>query len=229
VLVVVVLVAYLTGRESGRRAAEEASPAPSHTTAVAGESPVSAAPTLEDSSGQKLAPAEPAEDFPSTDYQPPFPAFEDDLQETEPTGWADAADPAGGASPGQAEVAAYFVQIEAYEQQAKYWGNPQEFAMALIGQGAKGNTRGFEQLIETHRDAQEQIESMTVPLPCQEHHRRTLALLSQALRLLEGLQRGVVSGNVGGLATLSGNARQLEAQAREVDALAADLKSRFGL
>jgi len=221
-----VLVAYLAGRQSGRQAAEEARPAPDPTLAVGGESPES---TLEGSSSRGLDPSETAEELPATDYEPPFPAFEDDLQETEPTGWADAADPAATTNPGQAEVAAYFVQIEAYEQQAKYWGNPQEFAMALIGQGAKGDTSGFEQLIETHRNAQEQIESMTVPLPCQEHHRRTLALLSQALRLLEDLQRGVVSGSVGGLAALSGNARQLEAQAREVDALAADLKSRFGL
>ena len=101
--------------------------------------------------------------------------------------------------------------------------------MALIGQGAKGDTRGFEQLLETHRNAQKQIESMTVPLPCQEHHRLTLAVLSQALRLLEELQRGVVSGSAGGLVALSSDARQLETQTRAVDALAADLKRQFGL
>jgi len=229
VLVVVVLVAYLFGRESGRRAAEETRAAHTQTIAVGGESPVSPALTPEDSAGHGLAPSEPAEEFPATDDQPAFPAFADDFQESEPTGWADAADPAAAANPGRAEVAAYFVQIEAYEQQAKYWDNPQELAMALIGQGAKGDTRGFEQLLETHRNAQKQIESMAVPLPCQEHHRLTLAVLSQALGLLEELQRGVVSGSAGGLVALSSDARQLETQTRAVDALAADLKRQFGL
>jgi hypothetical protein len=223
--VAVVLVAYLAGKDSGRRAAEEVRSAPVPTVAVEGESPAPPEPALEDFSGQGRAPSEATED----DYEPPFPTFEEVVQEAEPTAWGDTAAPAATTPSGQAEVAAYFAQIEAYERQAKYWSNPQEFAMALIGQGAKGDTRGFEQLIQTHRQAQEQIESMTVPLPCQEHHRRTLALLRQALRLLEALQRGVASGSVGGLAALSGDARQLETQAREVDVLAADLKHRFGL
>jgi len=131
--------------------------------------------------------------------------------------------------PQAAAVAAYFAEIEAHEQQAKYWSNPQELAMTLVGQGVQGDTSGFDQLLDTHRTAQRQIESMTVPLPCQEHHRRTVGVLREALALLEKLQRGVASGGLEGLLSLSGEARQLEAETREIDGLAAELKRRFGL
>jgi hypothetical protein len=126
-------------------------------------------------------------------------------------------------------VAAYFTEIEALERQAKYWSNPQELAMSLVGQGAQGDTSGMRQLLETQRSAQRQIEAMSVPSPCREHHRRTVEVMGRALELLETLESGMASGNLEGLMALTGEARQLEADTRQVDALATQLKREYGL
>jgi len=143
--------------------------------------------------------------------------------------WTTEPAPASAASPQGAAVAAYFAEIESYEQQAKYWSNPQELALSLVGQSAQGDTGGMRQLLETQRTAQRQIESMTVPLPCQEHHRRTVEMLGRAGELLERLEGRLASGDIEGLLSLSSEARQLETDTREVDALAGQIKRQFGL
>ena len=147
----------------------------------------------------------------------------------QPSDW-----PAGSGTPPAADpqapaVAAYFSEIEALEQGAKYWSNPQELAMSLVGQGAQGDTSGMRQLLEAQRTAQRQIEAMSVPSPCQEHHRRTVEVLGRALELLETLEGGMASGDLEGLLSLTGEARQLEADTRQVDALGTQLKRQFGL
>ena len=101
--------------------------------------------------------------------------------------------------------------------------------MSLVSQGAQGDTSGMRQLLETQRSAQRQIEAMTVPSPCQEHHRRTVQVLGRALELLEKLESGMASGNLDSLLSLSGEARTLEADTRKVDALGAELKREYGL
>lgn len=220
VLVVLLLVAYLIGRDSGRRATEAArvDPAAAFSTDGAAAAPVPApVPPI----GTSPAVAPPLASWPPEER----PSYTDQQQ----TGWADPVAPQNAADPQAAAVASYFAEIEALEQQAKYWNNPQELAMTLVGQGAQGDTSGFAQLLETHRTAQRQIESMTVPVPCQEHHRRTVGVLRDALVLLEKLQRGMASGGIEGLLSLSGEARQLEAETGEIDTLAAELKRRFGL
>ena len=226
VLLVLLLVAYLIGKESGRRSTEAQGVDPAAAFATGPEAP---APPV----------AAPPTPFPwpplgtSTGAAPPLASWppEQRPSDTNPQhpGWTAPVASSSAADPRAAAVAAYFAEIEAHEQQAKYWSNPQELAMTLVGQGVQGDTSGFDQLLETHRAAQQQIEAMSVPLPCQEHHRRTVGVLREALALLEKLQRGVASGGLEGLMSLSGEAQQLEAETREVDALAAELKRRFGM
>lgn len=225
VLVVLLIVVYLLGKESGRRATEAARVDPAVASATGTEAPappVAAPPTpvpwppLGTSTGAAAPLATwPPEERPSDTNQ-------------QRTGWNDPVAPSSAADPQAAAVEAYLAEIEAYGQQASS-SSPQELAMTLMGQGMQGDTSGFEQLLETQRTAQRQIESMTVPLPCQEHHRRTLAALRQSLALGEKLGRGMTSGDLGGLLSLSGEARQLEAVAGELEALAAQLRRRFGL
>jgi len=226
VLLVLLLVAYLIGKESGRRSIE----APRVDSAAASSTgPEAPAPTV--------APSPTPFPWPplgtSTGAAPPLASWPPEQRPSDSNpqhpGWTAPVASSSAADPQAAAVAAYFAEIEAHEQQAKYWSNPQELAMTLVGQGVQGDTSGFDQLLETHRSAQRQIESMTVPPPCQEHHRRTVAVLNQALALLEKLQRGLASGGLEGLLSLSGEARQLEAETREIDALAAELKRRYGL
>jgi hypothetical protein len=219
-IVALLVVAYLVGRESGRRASE-----------AARLDPPAAAPELAIGHESPPAPLPPGEVY-ADPVQPVAPAaLEENLPDAgrHPLGGIDPAAPPAAADSQAAAVAAYFTEIEGYERQAKYWSNPQELAMTLMGQGVQGDTRGFEQLLETQRTAQRQIEAMTVPFPCHEHHRRTLEVMHEALALLEQLEGGVASGNLEGLLGLSGEARQLEAETREVDALAAELKRQYGV
>jgi hypothetical protein len=225
-IVALLVVAYLVGRESGRRATEAARVDPPVAAPVGGE-------TSELAFGHKTPPATvPQDGVRPNPVQPvaPWAPGEDPLDAGQQTpGWTDVAAPPAAADPQAAAVAVYFAELEGFERQAKYWSNPQELAMTLIGQGAQGDTSGFDKLLETHRAAERQIESMTVPFPCQEHHRRTLGVLRQALELLQKLQGGVASGDLDGLLSLSGESRQLEAETREIDALAVQLKRRYGL
>ena len=225
VLVVLLLVTYLIGRESGRRATEAARVDSPAALSTGGEPP--AAPVAV----PLPAPLPPVDNSPVAGHPSASWPPEQRRSDTNPQhpAWTDPVASSRVADPQAAAVAAYFAEIEAHEQQAKYWSNPQELAMTLVGQGVQGDTSGFDQLLDTHRTAQRQIESMTVPFPCQEHHRRTVGVLREALALLEKVQRGVASGGLEGLLSLSGEARQLEAETREIDALAAELKRRFGL
>jgi hypothetical protein len=129
----------------------------------------------------------------------------------------------------RAAVAAYFTQIEGYEQQAKYWSDPKELAMSVLSQGAQGDTSGVATLLTAQRTALAHVESMSVPPLCREHHERTVAVLRRAAKLLETIQGALGSGNIDGLLALSGDATQLESDTRAVDALAAKIKAEVGL
>jgi hypothetical protein len=220
-LLALLVVAYLVGRESGRRATGAATLDPPAAAPMGGET----------SELAPLTPA-PADRVYPDPVQPgaPWP-LEADPPAAGPQapGWPGVAEPPAAADPQAAAVAAYFAQLEGHERQAKYWSNPQELAMTLIGEGAQGDTSGFDKLLEAHRAAERQIAAMSVPYPCQEHHRRTLAVLGQALALLEKLQGGVMSGDLEGLVLLSGESRELEAETRAIDALAEQLKRQFGV
>jgi hypothetical protein len=209
------LVAYLVGRESGRRSAALVAPSP----AVAAPEP-DAYGGYDDDSGDYSD----DEELP-VDTQP-APAYDPWAQEASP---AEAAPPAPGPDPQAGAVAAYFAELEELERGAKYWNNPQELAMSLVGQGAQGDTSGFRQLVETQRAARRQIEAMTVPAPCLEHHRLTLDVMRQAVELLEKLEQGVSSGNLDGLLSLTEDSRALETDARKIDTMATALKRRYGV
>ncbi len=227
--VALLLVAYLVGRESGRRADETVRVDPR---AGSMESAPPEYPDDEEEWTDEL----PSPEDPAGGYSDGGgglaawpPAGSSIATEPEPSRWPDVAAGPSAPDPQAAAVAAYFSEIEALEQQAKYWSNPQELAMSLVGQGAQGDTSGMRQLLETQRSAQGQIEAMTVPSPCQEHHRRTVQVLGRALRLLEKLESGMASGNLDSLLSLSGEARTLEADTRKVDALGTQLKREYGL
>ena len=226
-IVALLLVAYFVGKESGRR-----------TTEVARVDPAAAP--------MEYEPSEYADDDEGWEDEDPFPEDSPEPEADAPLGswppgdgaldseppapaWPAAAPPPSAPDPQATAVAAYFTEIEALERQAKYWSNPQELAMSLVGQGAQGDTSGMRQLLETQRSAQSQIEAMNVPSPCREHHRRTVEVMGRALELLETLEAGMASGNLEGLMALTGEARQLEADTRQVDALASQLRREYGL
>jgi hypothetical protein len=126
-------------------------------------------------------------------------------------------------------VAAYFRQVESIQSQGKSSSDPEAFARALLEQGAKGDVSGFDSLAGANRRIGDALRAIEVPEPCREHHRRTLALVDESVAMLEQVKGQIQGSDGGSLAALPAEAMALERKAKEVDALAAEIKRRFGL
>jgi hypothetical protein len=128
-----------------------------------------------------------------------------------------------------AGVARYFQEMETAQASAKYWTDPQALAGSLVQGLAKGDRSGIDELLAATRGAHARMQAIDVPSDCAEHHRRSLELVVQGASMLEAIASGVTSGDVEGLGAFPAKARQLEADAKDVDALAARIKQRYGI
>lgn len=206
-------VTFLVGRESAR-----ARP-PAPTTAITSASPVSVPPGTPsapsaDSSAPTLSTIEP----------PPLSAQASAPNET--------AAPIPAAAPHDKlrdEVASYFREVEAIQGRAKSWGDPEAFAQKLVEQAGKGDVSGFDGLADANQKVRDGLLAVPVPEPCREHHRLTLTLLDESIAML-GRVKGQINGaDLSSLAAMPAQGKDLERKAKNVDAMAADIKRRFGL
>jgi hypothetical protein len=132
--------------------------------------------------------------------------------------------------PGEAaKVARYFQEMEAAQAAAQYWTDPQALAGTLVQGLANGDRSGIDQLIGATRGAYERMRGISVPFDCSEHHRRSLALVAEAAALLDGIATGTAGGDLDGVTAFASKARQLEADAKDVDTLAARIKQRYSI
>jgi hypothetical protein len=132
--------------------------------------------------------------------------------------------------PGEAaRVGRYFQEMETAQAAAKYWGDPQALAGSLVEGLSKGDRSGIDELLAATRGAHARMQAIAVPSDCAEHHRRSLDLVAQGASMLEAIANGVTSGNVDAFSAFPARARQLEADAKDVDALAARIKQRYGI
>jgi hypothetical protein len=211
-----VAIAYWAGRDSARwelRAPDARTspavppPAPAVAPAAASPSPAEAPITSADTVSSTPPPVAVFEPLTSAPSTPPAPE-------------------AQAANPAREAVARYLSEVEAIEGQARYWNDPQVLARTLVDQGARGETSGFDRLIETNRTALARLRSLAVPEACSEHHSATVPLMEEAIGLLERLKRGIGS-EAGSLEDVPALAQDLERRGRQVDALAAELKRRY--
>lgn len=204
VAICLVTIGFLLGRESGRRSeARHAAPVVTGTPFDAARDPVSA----------WTGPSTASSAVPDTAPGAPPPAYPVLL--------------AGG---GEREtVASYFAQVEAIEARAKTWSDPTALAQNLLSQVVNGDPSGFDGLIAAQRAARRDLQALVPPEACRAHLERTLALLDEATALLEGVRDRILGGDIEGLAGFALQAQGLEARAREVDTLAAGIKTRYGL
>lgn len=147
--------------------------------------------------------------------------------------------PTGGASPSAApvpldamryEVASYFREVEMIQSEGKSWGDPQALAQTLLAQAGKGDVSGFDGLAAANRKVRDALRAVAVPEPCREHHRMTVALLDESIGMLDRV-KGLISGaaDAGSLAAMPAEGQALERNAKQVDAMAAEIKRRFGI
>ena len=127
------------------------------------------------------------------------------------------------------DVARYFREVEAIQSQAKSGGDPEALARTLLEQGVKGAESGFNGLSAANRKVLDALRGVAVPEPCREHHRLTLGLMEESIAMLDRVKGQLHGTDEGSLAALPAQGRELERKAKEVDAMAADIKRRYGL
>ena len=127
------------------------------------------------------------------------------------------------------EVAEYFRRMDATQSAAKTWSDPTALAQEVLAQAMRGDSGGFDTLIAASAAARDGVRTMTVPAPCGEHHRLTLALLNDAVLILTKLREGVAAGDPSAVAGIATSGSALEARARAVDELGASLRSQYGV
>lgn len=209
-------VAFLVGRESGR--SQQPVPAPGATVTAANAPSLTATATLPSSDTS-------ASTLPAIEVPPA----------TSPVAAAVGPSPPS-VSPGSAprdtlhgEVANYFREVEAIQSQARSAGDPEALARTLLEQGAKGDVSGLAALAAANQKVRDGLRAVAVPEPCREHHRQTLALIEESVAMLERVRSQLGGDDESSLAALPAEGRALEQQAKDVDALAAAIKRRFGL
>jgi hypothetical protein len=224
----ILLVAFFMGRESARKATQtQPAPIPPQAQAV---QPASSQPT-EPSQAAALGPASSSLEMPPPAPGPgqvlSMPATSSSGAPT-PTAQATSTPPVA-QDKLHDEVARYFREVETIQSQAKASGDPETFARTLLEQGVKGDASGFDGLVAANRKVLEALRGVQVPEPCREHHRLTLRLLEQSIAMLDNVKGQLQGGNEASLAALPAQGQELERGAKEADALAADIKRRFGL
>lgn len=140
--------------------------------------------------------------------------------------------PSGGAAVEPAlrrEVALYFHHMDAVQGAAKTWSDPTALAQEVLAQAMRGDSGGFDKLIAASAAARDGVRTMTVPTPCADHHRLSLALLGEAVVILTRLREGVAAGDPGAIAGIATSGSALEERARAVDLLGASLRSQYGV
>ena len=131
--------------------------------------------------------------------------------------------------PTGAAVRHYFDEIEALQAQGKYWNDPETFGRTLIDQASRGDASGFDELIAANQRVRDSVAAMSVPSPCQEHHSRTVGLLDEGLSLLKDVKSRFLSEEPAGLEAIATSAYAIQSRAKQIDALAADVKRRYGI
>lgn len=143
---------------------------------------------------------------------------------------AESAGPPVGERPDASAVAAYFEQMDAVAAEFKASQDPQAVARGLINQAMSGNTSGLESLIATQRSLGTRLEQIVPPAACREHHQRSVRLFGRAVAMLERTRDAMAGqGAAADLASVAGEGRAIEAEARALDALANDLRRAAGL
>jgi len=122
-------------------------------------------------------------------------------------------------------VDAYFQALERVGSRSAGSVDPN----TLIQQAISGDVSGIDRLIADHKSRQRAIAAVQPPPPCTDHHERLTQLAADGLTVMQQLRTGIVSSNLGALASLQGRALRLQQLGEEVSQMEASLKNEYGL
>jgi len=200
---------FLLGRESGRGARVQDSPAPvipSQVTTIRTPDPVGALPKGE---------------------QPPLPF---PVQGVATAGRAPVGAPVDSASEAmRAAVVAYFDAID-HIQPGGMSGDPQSAAQGIMGSLSKGDSSGFEGMIQQAEAARARLAAILPPPPCVAYHRESLASLDDGLALMRSLRTAMApQGADGQLSSLVVQAEALRKRSEALQREEQALRRRYGV
>ena len=126
-----------------------------------------------------------------------------------------------------AEVVNYLKQVDSLTAGAGDLGDPNEFATKMLGQAAQGDTSGFDDLLGKLKKAKAQLASIHPPAACKEHYHLTQVQMQNSQALLEALKKSMVTMDTSSLTTLAAKGQTMQAEAKKLEALTAQLKARY--
>jgi hypothetical protein len=125
-------------------------------------------------------------------------------------------------------VGAYFQAVE--KLQPDSGGDPEAMAQQVVAGLGKGDTSGFDGMIQQAQEARSRLSALSPPPPCADYHRESLASLDAGLELMRAMRR-VLSSSEPNLQTLNlpdrANALKVRTEALQLQEKA--LKQRFGV
>jgi len=214
-VVMIGVIAFLLGRESGRHRA--ALPAPAPGVVVVGPGGVAA----------------PAAPLPAS---PQLPGAAPSGFAAQPTPLAPPPLPTAAPRPGAplseskdetAQVHDYFLRVA--ELQAGPAGDPNEFANQLITAQISGDSSGFDELIKTGDAALAKAQALPVPAACSDYHQQLVKLLGDSMAMLRTLKSGLARKDANALTAILPAANALQSQTTALESTGRQLKARFGL
>jgi hypothetical protein len=227
IVVLIATVAYLIGRDSGRRQAQAVEPAPV-AQQVAQQPPMQQAPlpsqpakqpepmfTLPPSSG---APLRIPQDSPAT----PTPAVPAVATSPEPP----IATPV--ASTGNKEaIRSYFAQVASIQTVGIGDGN--EFANTLLSSAMAGDQRGFDGVIASARAGQERLAKVAPPSECRAYHNRLTVVVDDGIKLMVTIQNAIKRSDSQALAAVASSAAMLKTRVEALEVEEKQIRARAGL
>lgn len=130
--------------------------------------------------------------------------------------------------PERAAVAAYFQTVENIQPGSS--GDPESTARQVVTGLSKGDTSGFDGMIQQAQVARNRLSAITPPQPCAAYHRESLESLDAGLDLMRDMKKDLSSpGQEASAINLAERANALKARTEALQLQEKSLKQRFGL
>jgi len=127
------------------------------------------------------------------------------------------------------QVTQYFSRYDQIGLMNKGFDDPNAFASEMLKQVTSGDTSGIDQLIANYQSFRDQIGQLNAPANCKEHQRRTVDVVNQSISNLNDLKSAIGRGDLSALTRITGDMKSVEEKSKQVDRLAAQIKTQYGL
>lgn len=125
------------------------------------------------------------------------------------------------------EIEAYFLKMDRALSEGKTWGDPNAFAQQIIMASIKGDTSGFDSLINSFEQVKKKLGQIVPPDECKDYHQQVISAIDSSLDLLRTMKSAISTKDLEKLLPLQSKAKDLENRIRKTDALASKIKNKY--